>query len=117
MSSGNESPDPAPDYRVNFFRPRPGFMRREVRFIWLMLAGWALLTFGFPLYLVLVQQSADGSSPLTRATLLGFPFHYWFSGQFLIVWFIALCFLFNVLVDHLTERFRRRRPGEGRHVH
>ena len=27
------------DLRVNFFRPRPGFMRQEVRFIWVMLAG------------------------------------------------------------------------------
>ena len=112
------SPEPAKDYRVNFFRPRPGFMRREVRFIWLMLAGWAILSFGFPLYLVLNQWSADGSGPLTATSLLGFPFHYWFSGQFLIVWFIVLCFLFNVLVDRLTDRFRRHRPyGGGPHVH
>ena len=104
MSEKRPSPTGGQDYRVNFFRPRPGFMRREVRFIWLMLAGWALLTFGFPLYLILIQHSSDGSSALTRATLFGFPVHFWFSGQFLIVWFILLCFIFNVLVDRLTER-------------
>ena len=118
MSGGTQSPGPAKDYRVNFFKPRPGFMRREVRFIWLMLAGWALLTFGFPLYLVWAEWTADGTGPLTATTLFGFPFHYWFSGQFLIVWFIFLCFLFNVLVDHLIDRFRHPRAhGGGRHVH
>jgi|GEM_PF-379342 len=118
MSGGTESPGPAKDYRVNFFKPRAGFMRREVRFIWLMLAGWSLLTFGFPLYLAWTEWTADGTGPLTVTTLFGFPFHYWFSGQFLIVWFIFLCFLFNVLVDHLIDRFRHPRAhGGDRHVH
>lgn len=117
MPGKSESHPPDDNWRVNFFRPRPGFMRREVRFIWLMLTGWALLTFGFPLALTLLQRRADGTSSLTETTLLGFPFHYWFSGQFLVVWFIILCFVFNILVDRLTARFRRRRPGEERHVH
>jgi putative solute:sodium symporter small subunit len=111
----NSIPDPA--YRVNFFRPRRGFMRREVRLIWLMLGGWTLLTFGFPLYLVWLQRDPSGASSLTETSLLGFPFHYWFSGQFLIVWFIILCFLFNVLVDRLIERYRHPHPPGGRHVH
>jgi len=96
------------DYRVNPFRPRPGFMRREVRVIWWMLAGWALLTFGFQLLLVLLGRE-DGGSILTEATLFGFPFHYWFTGQFLIVWFILLCFLFNLFIDRLTAPFRKRK--------
>lgn len=106
---------PAPDRpesrepRINFFRPRPGFMRREVIFICLALCGWALVTFGFQWLLVQQQTSPDGTGPLTERTVFGFPFHFWFSGQFLIVWFILLCFYFNVLVDRLTERFRKRR--------
>jgi len=105
---------PAPDQdaarpeRINFFRPRPGFMRREVTFIWLALCGWALVTFGFQGLLAL-QGGAEGSAALTERTVFGFPFHFWFSGQFLIVWFILLCFFFNVLVDRLTERYRKRR--------
>jgi len=117
MAGRSGATPPKGDYRVNFFRPRPGFMRREVRFIWLMLAGWAILTFGFPIILVLFQQQADGTSFLTGVTVFGFPFHYWFSGQFLVVWFILLCFFFNVLVDRLTDRLRRRRHGESHHVH
>lgn len=95
-------------YRINFFLPRRGFMRDEVLFIWIALIGWAGLTFGFQ-YLIYAQQNdPTGVGPLTELTLFGFPFHYWFTGQFLIVWFIFLCFLFNVMVDRLTERYRKR---------
>lgn len=97
------TPDPA--YRVNPFRPRPGFMRQEVRVIWLMLAGWALLTFGFQVLLALGGETGA----LTDATLFGFPLPYWFTGQFLIVWFILLCFLFNLFIDRLTGKHRKRK--------
>jgi len=97
------------DLRVNFFRPRPGFMRQEVRFIWVMLAGWALCTFGFQFLLAALQRNPAGESALTDASFFGFPFHYWFSGQFLIVWFILLCLLFNLFIDRLNERYRKRR--------
>lgn len=103
-------PAPPPDSgRVNFFRPLRGFMRSEVVFIWLALIGWALLTFGFQFLLFSTQTSPDGQGEWTRRSVFGFPFHFWFTGQFLIVWFIFLCFLFNVMVDRLTERHRKRR--------
>lgn len=101
------SPTPAnDDLRVNFFRPRPGFMRREVTIIWLTLSAWGLLTFGFPLYLVSCPQAQ-----LTSRTILGMPVHYWFSGQFLIIWFIFISVIFNLLIDRLTASFHKRRPG------
>jgi len=100
---------PDDDLRVNFFRPRPGFMRREVRFIWIMLAGWALCTFGFQFLLVLLQRNEAGESALTAARFFDFPFHYWFSGQFLIIWFILLCLFFNLFIDRLTEQYRKRK--------
>jgi len=102
------TPPTAPPTRINFFRPRSAFMRSEVLFIWIALCGWALATFGFQVLLFWTQTDGDGSSALTSTTVFGFPFHFWFSGQFLIVWFILLCFFFNVLVDRLTERHRRR---------
>lgn len=104
-----ETPQSPPPTRVNFFRPRSPFMRSEVLFIWLALCGWALVTFGFQLLLVWTQTDTEGNGTLTARTLFGFPFHFWFSGQFLIVWFVLLCFFFNVMVDRLTERFRKRR--------
>jgi len=101
LSTTRQSGD---DLRVNFFRPRQGFMRREVTIIWLTLTVWAVLTFGFPLYLAFCPQAH-----LTGRTIFGMPVHYWFSGQFLILWFIFICFIFNLMIDWLTESYRRRR--------
>ncbi|PLX86265.1 MAG: DUF4212 domain-containing protein [Desulfuromonas sp.] len=95
------------DYRVNLFRPRPGYMRKEAICIWTMLAGWALATFGFQFWLALSQRNPSGVGPLTEASFLGFPFYYWFTGQFLVLFFILLCFLFNVFIDRLSETYRR----------
>jgi putative solute:sodium symporter small subunit len=106
MHRPDPSEQPTTDLRVNFFCPRPGFMRREVTIIWITLTAWALLTFGFPLYLAFCPQAQ-----LTGRTILGMPVHYWFSGQFLILWFILICFIFNLLIDWLTESYKRRRQG------
>lgn len=95
---------PASDLRVNFFQPRRGFMRSEVTIIWITLTAWAVLTFGFPIYLTFCPQAQ-----LPDRMILGIPLHYWFSGQFLILWFILICFIFNLLIDRLTESHRRRR--------
>jgi putative solute:sodium symporter small subunit len=110
MTENQQPPrKPDDDFRVNFFRPRPGFMRKEVRFIWVMLAGWALCTFGFQFLLVVLQRNAAGESTLTDSSFLGFPFHHWFSGQFLIIWFILLCLFFNLFIDRLNEQYRKRK--------
>ena len=97
------------DYRVNFFRPRTGYLQRRVAYTWVLLVSWAFFTFGFPLLLGFLQNNAVGESGLTALTFFGFPFHYWFTGQFLIVWFIFLCFLFNFFLDQLTQAYRKRR--------
>ncbi len=110
MASDHHTPGrPGDEYRVNFFRPRPGFMRRKVRYIWILLAIWAFFTFGFQFLLVALQTDPAGDSLLTRTFVFGFPLHYWFSGQFLILVFIVLCYLFNVFVDNLTRIYRKRK--------
>jgi hypothetical protein len=50
MDRQSRPEEPNGDLRVNFLRPRRGFMRREVTIIWVTLTAWAVLTFGFPLY-------------------------------------------------------------------
>ncbi len=96
------------DLRINFFRPRPGFMRKEVTIIWITLSAWALLTFGIPIHLAI--NHVDPVETLARVPyLLGVPAYFWFSGQFLILWFIFLCFFFNILIDWLSSSYRRRR--------
>lgn len=107
MSTGSQQP-PAKDYRVNFFRPSPGYMRRKVLYIWVLLFSWAFFTFGFQVVISLIGNPA-GESWLTDLTLLGFPLHYLFTGHFLIVWFIILCILFNLFIDRLGQQYRKRR--------
>ena len=109
MPKDSAPPPPNPDYRVNFLFPRAGYLRREVLIIWIMLAGWALFTFGFQILLRLTAHQPSGEGPLTESTFIGFPFHYWFTGQFLIVWFIFLCLIFNLFIDRLTKKYRRRK--------
>jgi putative solute:sodium symporter small subunit len=95
-------------YRVNFFKPKRGYMRDEVRITLLILLGWLILTFGFQL-LVALLGGANGQSSLTARTLFTLPFHFWFTGQFLPLWFIILCIVFNLCIDRLSESHSRRR--------
>lgn len=96
------------DLQINFFRPRPGFMRREVTVISLALVAWAVVSIGFPLSLGITAED-PGTSLSTGRWIFGMPWHYWFSGHFLIVWFIFICAMFNLLIDSLTKNYRKRR--------
>lgn len=94
-------------YHVNLFRPKKGHMRDEVLIIFAILPGWAIFTFGFQV-VVAASQGGEGSL-LTRLTLFNLPLHFWFTGQFLPLWFIVLCALFNIYVDRITQQHSRRR--------
>ena len=103
-----ERSDNTADLRVNFFRPQPGFMRKEVMIIWGTLIAWAFVTFGLPIHIAL--QHSDPQLTLEEVPkIFGIPFYYLFEGQFVIVWFILICFVFNVLIDWLTTSYRSRR--------
>jgi putative solute:sodium symporter small subunit len=109
MRSKEVGPSDGKRWRVNILRPLTGYMRREVLLIWFMLLGLGGVTFGFQLLLVLLGETPAGEGPLTAASFFGFPLHFWFTGQFLILWFIVLCLLYNLFIDRLTEKFRKRR--------
>lgn len=96
------------DLKVNFFRPRPGFMRREVTVICVALLAWAVVSIGFPISLGITAREPDASLSAGR-WIFGMPWHYWFSGHFLIVWFIFICAMFNFFIDWLTKNYRKRR--------
>ncbi|SDL25898.1 putative solute:sodium symporter small subunit [Geoalkalibacter ferrihydriticus] len=108
-SRAPQSKPPSDDYRVNFFRPRPGYMRQKVTYIWVLLTSWTVFTFGFQLLLAWTSRTPEGEGLFTDLSIFGFPFHFWYSGHFLIVWFIVLCFLFNTFVDRLTQTYRPRK--------
>jgi len=95
-------------YQVNLFRPKKGHMRDEVRIIFLILFGWAAATFGFQILLALSRGTGLGDL-ITGLTFFNLPLHFWFTAQFLPLWFIILCVVFNLYLDRITEYHSRRR--------
>ena len=100
--------DQKTNYRVNLFHPKPGQMHDEVVIITAILFGWGVCTFGFQ-WLVAVCRGTGAGSLLTRLTLFNLPLHFWFTGQFLPLWFIILCVIFNLYIDRITQYHSRRR--------
>ncbi|OQY26320.1 MAG: hypothetical protein B6244_13930 [Candidatus Cloacimonetes bacterium 4572_55] len=41
----------------------------------------------------------------TKARFLGFPFHYWYTAQFLLIMFVFLCLTYAVVTDKMNKRF------------
>jgi putative solute:sodium symporter small subunit len=95
-------------YQVNLLRPKTGHMRDEVLIILAILFGWGACTFGFQIILSLCSGTGAGSI-LTRLTIFNLPLHFWFTAQFLPLWFIVLCVVFNLYLDRITEYHSRRR--------
>ena len=83
---------------VNFFRPRGITMRRETRVIALVLAVWLLAIVGSQGVISFLVRSQQGAL-LSRWTLFNLPIPFWLTGQFLPLWFIILCVLFNIWMD------------------
>ncbi len=96
--------------RITVRKPAGGRMNGEVALIVAILVGWGALPFGFQL-LVRLLADQQGQSFLTRFVFFNLPFHFWFTGQFLPLWFIILCVIFNVCIDRLSEKSSRRRNG------
>jgi putative solute:sodium symporter small subunit len=51
------------------------------------------------LYLVHNQNA------LTDFNFLGFPFHYWYTSQFLLILFVVLCLIYAVIIDRTSKKF------------
>ena len=41
----------------------------------------------------------------TDFKFIGFPFHYWYTAQFLLIMFVVLCLIYAVLVDRMNHKF------------
>lgn len=104
---------------VNFFRPRGANMKSETRVIALVLAGWLAAIVGSQLLVYCLDQLPRGAV-LSRWTFFNLPIPFWLTGQYLPLWFIILCVLFNVWMDRhaarsldgaLRYRIRSRREG------
>ncbi len=86
---------------LSFFRPRGATMRKEVRVISLILAGWLIAIVSFQLFAYLLEANYS-ELLLADLTFFNLPIQFWLSGQFLPLWFIILCVLFNIWMDRHT---------------
>ena len=83
---------------LSFFRPGGATMRRETRVIKLILAGWLIAVVGIQIYVYLLEVNYS-SLLLDDLTFFNLPIHFWLTGQFMPLWFIILCGLFNLWID------------------
>ena len=51
-------------------------------------------------------------SALTDTTFLGFPFHYWYTAQFLLILFVLLCLVYAKLIDRVLIKHGRMKKEE-----
>ena len=88
---------------LSFFKPRGKSMRGEVRVIRLVLAGWLVSILGLQIFVYLLEVNYS-ELLLNELTFFNLPIHFWLTGQFLPLWFIILCALFNVWMDRHAAR-------------
>jgi putative solute:sodium symporter small subunit len=88
---------------ISIFKPRGTSMRSEVRVIRLVLAGWLLSILGFQLFVYLLEVNYS-ELLLNDLTFFNLPIHFWLTGQFLPLWFIILCAVFNFWMDRHSVR-------------
>jgi putative solute:sodium symporter small subunit len=109
------------DININFFRPVGDFMKKDVAMKKKLIVVWFLAVYGFLFLLKLVADpnetveltlstgevitQVSGVSFLTEAQFMGFPFHYWYSSQFLIALFIGLCYIYCKFIDKLESEY------------
>ncbi len=58
-------------------------------------------TYSRELPAVMEKYCSHPRGPLTDFTFLGFPFHYWYTAQFLLILFVALCMLYTIKIEKL----------------
>ncbi len=109
------------DININFFKPVGEFMTKDVAMKKKLLIVWFVAVYGFLFLLKLVANPDDvvqltintgevitqvsGKSFLTETQFMGFPFHWWYSAQFLIGLFIFLCYVYCKFIDKLESEY------------
>ncbi len=88
---------------VNIFRPRGASMKRETMVIKMVLAGWLIGIIGSQIVVFLIDHTQQGA-PLSHWTFFNLRIPFWLTGQFLPLWFIIQCVVFNVWMDRYAAR-------------
>lgn len=53
---------------------------------------------------IMKQYLVHNQSVLTNFNFLGFPFHYWYTAQFLLILFVILCLIYAIIIDRLNSK-------------
>ena len=88
---------------VNIFKPRGATMKSETRVIALILSSWFAAIVGSQLLICFFEYFKQGTF-LSGWTFFNLPIPFWLTGQYLPLWFIVLCVLFNVWMDRHAAR-------------
>lgn len=88
---------------INFFKPHGTAMRREISAIALVMAAWLLAIVGSQAAVYFLEHTRQGAI-LSQWTLFNLPISFWLTGQFLPLWFIILCLVFNIWMDRHAGR-------------
>ncbi|MDU0458497.1 MAG: DUF4212 domain-containing protein [Geobacteraceae bacterium] len=76
-------------------------MKSETRVIKLILISWLTAIVGLQVYVYFLERNYS-ELLLNELTIFNLPVHFWLTGQFLPLWFIILCVLFNLWMDRHT---------------
>lgn len=44
-------------------------------------------------------------SALTDFTFIGFPFHYWYTAQFMLILFVMLCLVYALVIERINKKY------------
>ena len=97
-------------------RPEPAVQHGEVRVIIMILAAWLVVILGSQFAIWYLENNMIDYW-LSEIIFFNLPIHFWFSGQFLPLWFILLSGAFNLWMDrHESRKFEStiRYRGVGR---
>jgi len=88
---------------INIFRPRGKSMKQETKVIMMVLTGWLLGIVGSQAVVFFLEHTQQGA-PLSQWTFFNLRVPFWLTGQFLPLWFIIQCIVFNVWMDRHAAR-------------
>jgi len=97
--------DKGEERSINIFRPQTVLLRGEVRVIIMVMAAWLVAILGSQLAIWYLEKALI-EVWLSELIFFNLPLHFWFSGQFLPLWFILLGVVFNLWMDrHESRKF------------
>lgn len=72
------------------------YWRTNLTYMVILLSVWALVSYGFGILLV---------APMNKLSIAGFPLGFWFAQQGSIYVFVALIFVYYLLMRRLDRKF------------